>query len=132
MLCDGINAYIEVLRQHQLLGLARNSERTIMRQLNLEDERVQRGSGIAVDVLQAKSRLQLAKERRVGFEGALADATSRYIQVFAHPPGIATMREPAPPMEVLPDDLESAVQMARQQNPAIELQSGDGGGCRRT
>ena len=120
VLFDGINAYVEVLRQNNLLALARNSERTIMRQLNLEDERVQRGSGIAVDVLQAKSRLQLAKERRVGFEGALADATSRYIQVFAHPPRIATMKEPAPPLQLLPDDPESAVEMARQQNPAID------------
>ena len=69
VLFEGINAYVEVLRQSWLVSLSRDSERTIMRQLNLEDERVQRGSGIAVDVLQAKSRLQLAKERRVGFEG---------------------------------------------------------------
>jgi peptidoglycan/LPS O-acetylase OafA/YrhL len=76
VLFNGINAYVEVLRQNRLVALSRESERTIMHQLNLEDERVQRGSGIAVDVLQAKSRLQLAKERRVGFEGGFADATS--------------------------------------------------------
>ena len=119
VLFDGINAYVEVLRQNRLAALSRDSERTIMRQLHLEDERVQRGSGIAVDVLQAKSRLQLAKERRVGFEGGLADATARYIQVFAHSPEMATMEEPTPPLELLPNDLESAVQTARQQNPAI-------------
>jgi adhesin transport system outer membrane protein len=89
VLFDGLDAYVEVLRQNRLVALSRDSERTIMRQLHLEDERVQRGSGIAVDVLQAKSRLQLAKERRVGFEGGLADATSRYVEVFAHPPEIA-------------------------------------------
>jgi adhesin transport system outer membrane protein len=119
VLFDGINAYVEVLRQNRLVALSRDSERTIMRQLNLEDERVQRGCGIAVDVLQAKSRLQLAKERRVGFEGGFADAASRYIQ-FAHPPEIATMADPQPPSELLPEDLESAVQIARQQNPAID------------
>ena len=43
--------------------MSRLNETNIQNQLNLEDERVQRGSGIAVDVLQAKSRLQLAKER---------------------------------------------------------------------
>jgi adhesin transport system outer membrane protein len=120
VLFDGINAYFEVLRQNRLVALARNSERTIMRQLNLEDERVQRGSRIAVDVLQAKSRLQLAKERRIGFEGGLADAVSRYIQVFAHAPDVSEMMEPPPPSELLPDDLESALQTARQQNPAID------------
>lgn len=85
----GIEAYIEALRQSQLITLARDSERTIMQQLHLEDERVQRGAGIAVDVLQAKSRLQLAKERRVAFEGGFADAVTRYIQVFGHPPTCA-------------------------------------------
>jgi adhesin transport system outer membrane protein len=91
-----------------------------MRQLNLEDERVQRGSGIAVDVLQAKSRLQLAKERRVGFEGGLADATSRYVEVFNHPPELSKMADPQPPTELLPRDLERAIEIARETNPAID------------
>ncbi len=85
---EGIQTYIDVLRQRRLIQLAVENEATIQRQLNLEDERVQRGSGVAVDVLQAKSRLQIAKERRVNFEGALEDAISRYTQVFGHPPDI--------------------------------------------
>jgi adhesin transport system outer membrane protein len=120
VLYSGIAAYIEVLRQRQLIELARDSERTIMRQLNLEDERVQRGGGIAVDVLQAKSRLQLAKERRVTFEGGLADAVARYIQVFGHPPEIDRMTPPPTPKTQLPDDLDEALEVARENNPAIE------------
>ncbi len=64
MLLKGINSYINVLRQRRLIELAPLNETNIQNQLNLEDERVQRGSGIAVDILQAKSRLQPAKERR--------------------------------------------------------------------
>ena len=45
-------------RQNQLVELATQNEETIQIQLNLEDERVLKGSGIAIDVLQAKSRLQ--------------------------------------------------------------------------
>ncbi len=119
VLFDGINAYIEVLRQRRLVNLSRTSEQTIMRQLNLEDERVQRGAGIAVDVLQAKSRLQIAKERRVAFEGALADATTRYLQVFNESPDVASMVEPTPPLDLLPASLEEAVSIARDENPAI-------------
>ena len=63
ILMEGVKAYIDVLRQLQLVELATQNEETIQIQLNLEDERVQKGSGIAVDVLQAKSRLQLSKER---------------------------------------------------------------------
>lgn len=69
-----------------MVELSRETEATIQRQLKLEDERVQRGSGVAVDVLQAKSRLQISKERRVNFEGALADAVSRYMQTYGQLP----------------------------------------------
>jgi adhesin transport system outer membrane protein len=120
VLFAGIDAYIEVLRQKRLLELARESERTLMQQLNLEDERVERGSGIAVDVLQAKSRLQIAKERRVAFEGGLADAIARYVQVFNHQPEPATMVEPKPPQAALPRDIDEAVAVAGQENPAID------------
>lgn len=125
VLFEGIQAYVEVLRQVSLVALARDSEKTIMRQLNLEDERVQRGAGIAVDVLQAKSRLQIAKERRVEFEGGLADAVARYIQVFDHPPQIAEMSEPQPPLDLLPESLDDALAIARQDNPAIDASLAD-------
>jgi outer membrane protein, adhesin transport system len=113
----GANAYIDVLRQQRLVELSRENEATIQRQLNLEDERVQRGSGVAVDVLQAKSRLQIAKERRVSFEGALQDAISRYIQTFGHAPNLDAMMDPVPPVEMIPSTLDRAVEIAIVENP---------------
>ena len=117
-LFSGANAYIDVLRQQRLVELATANEATIQRQLNLEDERVQRGSGVAVDVLQAKSRLQIAKERRVNFEGSLSDAVSRYIQTFGHAPDINAMTDPVPPLEMIPSTLDRAVEIAVIENPA--------------
>lgn len=116
---EGVNAYTNVLRQRRLIELARENEGTIQQQLNLEDERVQRGSGVAVDVLQAKSRLQVAKERRVTFEGALKDAVSRYTQTFNHPPDIDAMMDPVPPVEMVPSDLDRAIDNAIIGNPAL-------------
>jgi outer membrane protein, adhesin transport system len=118
-LFEGVTSYVNVLRQLRLIELARENEATIQEQLNLEDERVQRGSGVAVDVLQAKSRLQVAKERRVTFEGALQDAISRFTQTFNHPPGIEAMQDPAPPIEMVPSDLERAIDAALVDNPAL-------------
>jgi len=118
-LFEGVNAYIDVLRQLHLVQLAANNEATIQQQLNLEDERVQRGSGITVDVLQAKSRLQLAKERRITFEGALEDSVSRFSQVFNHVPDIGSMTDPVPPVEMIPSELEKAIETALEENPAI-------------
>jgi outer membrane protein, adhesin transport system len=116
---EGINNYVDVLRQRHLLGLSRTSVINIGVQLNLEDERVRRGSGIAVDVLQAKSRLQIAKERQISFEGALEDAVSRYAQVFNHAPNISSMTDPVPPIEIIPSAIDRAMDIALQENPAI-------------
>lgn len=119
VLFEGISAYVDVLRQKRLVELSRASEETIQTQLNLEDERVRRGSGIAVDVLQAKSRLQIAKERRVNFEGAMEDAVSRFRQVFNSAPNIDAMLDPMPPVELLPANLGAAITIALDENPAI-------------
>ncbi|MBL8658208.1 MAG: TolC family protein [Rhodospirillales bacterium] len=119
VLLDGIGAYLDVVRHRRLVELARASERTIKSQLRLEDERVRRGAGIAVDVLQAKSRLQVAKEQRIGFEGALRLAISHYLQVFAQPPEIDAMAMPPPPVHLIPDDLHGAIVLAQAENPAV-------------
>lgn len=118
-LFEGVQAYIDVLRQRRLVEMARENERTIQRQLSLEDERVRRGSGVTVDVLQAKSRLQIAKERRVGYEGALQNAISTYEQVFGHAPHLATMIDPTPPAAVIPSSLDRATEIALMENPAL-------------
>ncbi len=119
VIMEGVSAYIDVLRQLQLVDLAGQNEETIQIQLNLEDERVKKGSGIAVDVLQAKSRLQLAKERRVRFEGALENSFSRYTQVFDHPPEIEKLVEPVPAADLIPDSLETAIDISLAENPAV-------------
>ncbi len=116
---EGVQLYIDVLRQRRLIELALENEATIQRQLNLEDERVQRGSGVAVDVLQAKSRLQIAKERRVNFEGALEEAISRYTQVYGHPPDMEAMLDPEPPIELVPSELNKSIDIAVVENPAV-------------
>ena len=119
VILEGATAYLNVLRQSELVKLARGNERTIRTQLELEDERVQRGSGIAVDVLLAKSRLQLAKERRVAFETGLRDAVSRYVQTFGQAPDVAALTLPQSPQYLLPTDLGGAVTMLQEENPAI-------------
>lgn len=119
VLFEAITAYHEVLRQTRLIEIARSDEENLQTQLQLEDERVQRGSGITVDVLQAKSRLQLAKERRVAFEGRLQQAVARYQQVYSVAPNVASLVDPVPPIALLPTDIDTAVQIAMDDNPAL-------------
>lgn len=119
ILFEGISAYLNVLRQQELLRLSRTNEDNIKRQLNLEDERVRRGSGIAVDVLQAKTRLQLAKERRIALEGALRAAIATYEQVYGHTPETARMMVPHAPLKELPASLDELVSIAVKEHPSI-------------
>lgn len=116
---EGARAYIDVLRYARLVELAFNNESTVQRQLNLEDERVQRGAGISVDVLQAKARLQTAKERRVQFEGQLREAVSRYLQLFGHEPAPGIMEDPALDASVLPKTKDEAIKHALSDSPQI-------------
>ena len=120
LLFAAISAYLDVLRNTRLLELTGNNESTIQRQLNLEDERVKRGTGIAIDVLQAKSRLQASKERRVALEGNLADATARYQQTFDSKPEVDEMSLPTLPIWLLPKTLGEAEVIARAENPALD------------
>jgi adhesin transport system outer membrane protein len=117
---EGVNAYLDVLRQSQLVKLSRTDEQRLQTQLHLEDERVQRGSGVAVDVLAAKHRLQLAKERRVGYEGALDQAIDRFQQVFGHGPDELGDRVPEPPAALVPESVDEAQKIALAENPSVE------------
>lgn len=114
---EGIAAYLNVLREQKLINVAILNERNIQNQLRLEDERVQRGAGITVDVLQAKSRLQIARERRVAFEGRLRAAAARYQQVFDRMPDIGALEDARPQRDLLPQTLEDALALGRANNP---------------
>jgi outer membrane protein, adhesin transport system len=119
VMLQGITSYLNVLRLNELIRVARARERTIREQLNLETERVERGAGIEVDVLQAKSRLQLAIEARVDLEGQLRQAVAAYIQSFNTAPDITQMRLEPVPMEIIPASIDDALYVARDENPLL-------------
>ncbi len=116
---EAINSYLDILRQIELNNLSLENIETLKRQLQLEDERVQRGSGIAVDVLQAKSRLQIAKERYTAFQGNLKDAISRFTQVFDREPDLGNLQIPDIPFKQIPPSIDEAIQAALQANRGL-------------
>lgn len=120
LLFQGASAYLEVIRAGKLVQLAREDERTIQRQLNLENERVRKGSGIGVDVLLAKSRLQVSKERRVAFEGRLRQAMDTYLKLFGRIADPTKLIDPIPPLDMLPKNANEAIAAALKDNPRLE------------
>lgn len=123
ILLEGVLAYVDVLRQNRLIQLSRENERKVQEQLSLEDERVQKGAGMAADVLAAKQRLQVAKERRVNYEGAFYGATAKYEQVFGHAPDMAKQADPPVPADLIPPRVEEAIGTAEKDNPTLEQAS---------
>ena len=125
LLLEGITAYYEALRQARLVEIARKNERVIKEQLDLEDERVRRGAGTAIDRLFAKTRLQLARERTVQLAGTFAQARARYRQVFGHDPIIGTMNDPDLDLSALPSEIEEAAEVSAGSNPALLASDGE-------
>lgn len=116
---EAASSYLNVLKQRKLLELTDGNMKNLQRQFNMEDERVTRGSGIAVDVLQAKSRLQISKERYTAFTGQLQDAVSNYTQIFGEPPA-DSLELPKVPEDSLPASLEEAIKTAEKNSPALQ------------
>ena len=118
-LFEGVQAFVEVLRQSELMELVRVNETAASRQFDLEQQRLNSGQGVAIELLLARSRLQLAKERRVVFNGNLQNAYSRFRQVYGTPANPEALVVPQLPLMLLPTTLDTSMRTARVMNPLI-------------
>lgn len=121
VLVEALTAYMQVARYLTLIRLATLNEETTQRQLELERKRLDGGGGIAVDVLQARTRLQIVRERRVFYEQGLRDASANYEQVFGRPPSTATMQDLLPFDARLPATVIAAVNKGLEQNIRMRI-----------
>lgn len=124
VLFEGISAYLGIVRGFERLGYARQSEQSIKKQTGIEESLVEVGAGVSTDVLQAKSQLAGATATRVLAGGELSNARSSFKQVFEEMPTeweVARFRKPSLPMQAIPADLETAIEIAMEQNPQILL-----------
>jgi outer membrane protein TolC len=113
VLLEGITAYLQMARYKALITLARRNEETTKRQLALENIRVKRGGGIAVDAMQARARLQLVSERRVFYYQGLREAAANYEQVFGHAPDLDQLEQLEIYAERMPESLDAALAHGR-------------------
>ena len=94
-------------------------ERTTLEQLDLEKKRVEKGGGVAVDELQAATRLQIVRERRVIYEQGLRDAVSGYEQVFGKSPDLKLFEDVDIIKSRMPASVDSAIEDADTSNPRL-------------
>jgi adhesin transport system outer membrane protein len=119
VLLEAITAYINVLKNQMLISLSEINEQTTKRQLEMEKQRVERGGGVIVDELQAATRLQIVRERRVIYEQGLRDAVSGYEQVFGKSPDLKVFEDVDIIRSRMPASVEVATDEAAENNPRL-------------
>lgn len=119
VLLEAVVAYLQVVKNHILIRLAEINEETTQEQLDLERKRVQMGGGVIVDEMQASTRLQVVRERRVVYEQDLRDALAAYEQVFGKAPDLDALQDIDTFRSQMPLSLDEAIEVAMNDNPRL-------------
>lgn len=112
-----VEAYIEVLRNMELVAIAKDNYKTHARYLQQIKQRAEGGRGNMADVRQADGRVALIRANLQSAEGALANAKANYLEVVGKLPESVSL--PTPPVEVLPSTVDDAIARAIANNPAL-------------
>ncbi|HET6522859.1 MAG TPA: TolC family outer membrane protein [Geminicoccaceae bacterium] len=120
---DAIEAYLDVLRNEQLVALAEEnigSHEGILGQVSrLERE----GAGGIADVRQAEARLAAAQANLAQAEGNLRDARATFRRVVGAPP--VDPVQPRPPVDAVPEAVEAATLLAAEYSPTVQIVRAD-------
>ena len=110
-------AYMEVMRNRELISVNNRREESIRTQTRLEDERVRSGAGVSIDVLQAKKRLQRAINERLGTKRRLERASAAYNKIFGIPVEAGPLEDDVTNQLLIPATMEQALEIARANAP---------------
>lgn len=122
LILEAVTAYVSLKRSLNILEFAKQSEKNIKRQTQLEDILVRKGKGYSSNVLQAKTSLAGAQSRRVRAEGNVSIAKARLRAVFRSLyENLEYKSELKISPESLPKTLEEAKQIALSNNRQIKV-----------
>lgn len=112
-----VTAYLNVIRDESIVRL--NQENVHVLEVNLQAtrDRFQVGDLTRTDVAQSEARLALAQSQLRSAEAQLIGSRETYIQVVGTPPGVLA---PPPALPNMPQDVQTAEQVALANNPFLE------------
>ncbi|WP_294329643.1 TolC family outer membrane protein [uncultured Sphingomonas sp.] len=112
-----VTAYLNVIRDESIVRL--NQENVHVLEVNLQAtrDRFQVGDLTRTDVAQSEARLALAQSQLRSAEAQLIGSRETYIRVVGTAPGVLA---PPPPLPNLPEDVQTAEQVALANNPFLE------------
>jgi adhesin transport system outer membrane protein len=120
---DAIGAYLEVLRQRELVRLAEENVQVHMVILGFLQEQLAGGAGAGADVAQTQARLSRARATLANTNNELRNGESRYARLIGQYPDDLVM--PEFPEGVLPPDLDAALEDTWRNNPTMKIFDAD-------
>jgi len=120
---DAIGAYVEVLRQRELVRLAEENLNIHIGILGSLQQRLAGGGGSRADVVQTQARAARARATLTQTLNDLRDGEAAYTRIVGQFPDQLTA--PEFPEGVLPTDLDSAVHLAKSNNPTTKIFEAD-------
>jgi outer membrane protein len=115
ILFQAIQAYMNVIRDRQIVGLRQQNVGVLQKQLTAADERFKVGEITRTDVAQSRARVSGAQSSVASANATLAASVANYINVVGHKPGSLKY----PRLAKLPRNLEAAQAAAMEINPNI-------------
>ena len=120
---DVIGAYVEVLRQRELVRLAEENLRVHLGILDSLKQRLAGGGGSRADVAQTEARSARARATLTQTLNDLRDSEAAYTRIIGQFPD--QLEAPEFPEGVLPGDLDEAVSLASTSNPTTKIFEAD-------
>ncbi len=116
-LLSAVKAYMDVLRDRQILRLRRSNINFLARELDISKSRFREGERTRTDVDQARTRLHQGRAELAEAKANLHASEATYASIIGHLP--RKLSSPKSISALLPKHLQSAIVIATAENPLI-------------
>lgn len=117
VLLAAVTAYVDVIRDQAIVGLAENNVSVLSEQLKATRDRFDVGEVTRTDVAQAEASLATARSELQLAQANLKASRASYELVMGHPPN--RLHQPSIPVRLLPTSLDEAIYIGDAENPSI-------------
>ena len=116
VLSDAVKAYMDVVRNSEILDLSTHNEQVLSEQLIATKDRFSLGETTRTDVAQSEARLARATSDKVRAAGNLDVAKANYLRVIGEPPVAVQMPKILP---AIPSTLDESLAIGMKKNPQL-------------
>jgi outer membrane protein len=117
VLLQAVTAYMDVVRDQELVRLNENNVNVLSRELKAAQDRFSVGEVTRTDVAQAEARRADAVSRLDAARANLRTSRGSFQQVVGHPPD--NLSWPGPPESFLPPGIQDAIGVSNNEDPLV-------------